>query len=125
MKTIIDITKLKLILGKLFYLATACSHLLSVCLKYKIFKCNEQRDRSEVRLRAESKHMPMFFLRIVKTAVAASMELTAVMQRDPSEQRCELSDKIMSLYLNRHSKNTLPFSAHKRILMQSVGSEKK
>ena len=50
--------------------------------------------------------------------------MNAVMQKGPSEQRCELSDKIMSLYLKRHHKNTLAFSAHKRILLQSASNEK-
>jgi len=71
-ETIIDITKL-------FYLANACRQLPSACLKYKVSNCNEQRVRRDVRVRAESKHMPTPFLCIVKTAVAAIMEMNAVM----------------------------------------------
>jgi hypothetical protein len=105
MEKIIDITKLQLILGKLFYLATACSHSPSARLKYKISKCNKQRVRRDVRLRAESKHTPTPFFYTVKTAVVARMELNAVMQKGSSEQRCELLDKIMFLCFKSYLKN--------------------
>lgn len=77
-----------------------------------------------MRLRAESKERLTLFFYIAKTAAAASTELNAVMQKCPSEKRCELSGKIMSLYLKRHRKNTLAFSAHNVILLQSAGNDK-